>query len=194
MLPLFFGAGELTKESLDQNVLQSMKLIQHMSKTIDDFSNFFRPDKEMAEFRVSEAIKNVLLLIEDSFKSQKIHIEVTAKHDPAINGYPNEYAQVLLNILNNARDALIEKEIEDPMVSISVFAEGDRAVVTISDNAGGIPEEIMSKIFAPYFTTKGPQSGTGVGLYMSKTIIEKNMDGRLMVCNIADGAEFRIEV
>ena len=80
----------------------------------------------------------------------------------------NEFAQVVLNILNNARDVLTEREIKDPKVTITIGNEGDRAVVTISDNAGGIPEEIMGKIFDPYFTTKGPQAGTGVGLFMSK--------------------------
>jgi C4-dicarboxylate-specific signal transduction histidine kinase len=193
-LPLYYDIGELTKESLDGCVVQSMNLIQHMSKTIDDFRNYFRPDKDMVVFKASEAIKNTLSFIEDSFKNQRIRIEVTAKHDPAITGYPNEYAQVLLNILNNARDALIEREVDDPRVTISIFSNGDRAVVTISDNAGGIPDEIMGKIFDPYFTTKGPQTGTGVGLFMSKTIIEKNMGGRLVARNTANGAEFRIEV
>jgi PAS domain S-box-containing protein len=193
-LPFLYDIGELSKESLDKSTQQSMNLILHMSKTIDDFRNFFRPDKEMVEFKVSEAIITTLSLIEDSFKSHRIRIEVNTKHDPAINGYPNEYSQALLNILNNARDALIEREVDDPRVTINISADGDRAVVTISDNAGGIPEEIMRKIFDPYFTTKGPQSGTGVGLFMSKTIIEKNMGGMLAACNIANGAEFRIEV
>ena len=133
-------------------------------------------------------------MIDDSFKSQHIAVEVVAKAEPAVFGYQNEYAQVLLNILNNARDALTERGTKDPKVTITIGAEGDRAVVTIADNAGGIPEEIMDKIFDPYFTTKGPQTGTGVGLFMSKTIIEKNMGGRLSARNTADGAEFRIEV
>ena len=139
-------------------------------------------------------MQNTLSLIEDSFKNQHIGIEVVAKDDPVIHGYRNEFAQVLLNILNNARDALTERDIDDPRVTITICSEGDRAVVTIADNAGGIPEEIMGKIFDPYFTTKGPQAGTGVGLFMSKTIIEKNMGGRLTARNIANGAEFRIEV
>jgi C4-dicarboxylate-specific signal transduction histidine kinase len=88
----------------------------------------------------------------------------------------------------------MEREISDPRVTITISAEGDRAVVSIADNAGGIPEEFMGKIFDPYFTTKGPQTGTGVGLYMSKSIIENNMSGRLTVRNTANGAEFRIEI
>jgi PAS domain S-box-containing protein len=193
-LPLFHDYGELSKEFLDESVHQVMDIILHMSKTIDDFRNYFRPDKEKVEFRVRETIDTTLSLIKDSFRSRYITIDVVAETDPIIYGYRNEFAQVLLNILNNARDILTERAIEEPRVTISVFSEGGRAVVTIADNAGGIPEEIKGKIFDPYFTTKGPQGGTGVGLFMSKAIIENNMGGKLTGRNIADGAEFRIEV
>ena len=193
-LSLYYDLGEFTKEFLDNSVDKSMGLIQHMSQTIDDFRNYFRPDKEKVEFKVQEAIASTLTLIEDSFKSQQIGIELVAKGDPVIPGFRNEFAQVVLNILNNARDVLMEREIKDPKVTITIGSENDRAVVIIADNAGGIPEEIMGKIFDPYFTTKGPQAGTGVGLFMSKTIIDKNLGGSLTAQNIAAGAEFRIEV
>ncbi len=193
-LSLYYDLGEFTKEFLDNSVDKSMGLIQHMSQTIDDFRNYFRPDKEKVEFKVQEAIASTLILIEDSFKSQLIGIELVAKGDPVIHGFRNEFAQVVLNILNNARDVLMEREIKDPKVTITIGSENDRAVVIIADNAGGIPEEIMGKIFDPYFTTKGPQAGTGVGLFMSKTIIDKNLGGSLTAQNIAAGAEFRIEV
>ena len=193
-ISLFYDLGDLNREYLEHSVGTSMELIQHMSKTIDDFRNYFRPDKEKAEFKVNEAIANTVSLIEDSFKNQHIGIEIVAKDDPSILGYRNEFAQALLNILNNARDALMERQTENPRVTITISREGDRAVITISDNAGGIPDEIMDKIFDPYFTTKGPQDGTGVGLFMSKAIIEKNMGGRLAVRNAGEGAEFRIEV
>ena len=193
-LSLYYDLGEFTKEFLDNSVDKSMGLIQHMSQTIDDFRNYFRPDKEKVEFKVQEAIASTLILIEDSFKSQQIGIELVAKGDPVIPGFRNEFAQVVLNILNNARDVLMEREIKDPKVTITIGSENDRAVVIIADNAGGIPEEIMGKIFDPYFTTKGPQAGTGVGLFMSKTIIDKNLGGSLTAQNIAAGAEFRIEV
>jgi PAS domain S-box-containing protein len=193
-LSLYYDLGEFTKEFLDNSVDKSMGLIQHMSQTIDDFRNYFRPDKEKVKFKVQEAIASTLILIEDSFKSQQIGIELVAKGDPVIHGFRNEFAQVVLNILNNARDVLMEREIKDPKVTITIGSENDRAVVIIADNAGGIPEEIMGKIFDPYFTTKGPQAGTGVGLFMSKTIIDKNLGGSLTAQNIAAGAEFRIEV
>jgi len=193
-LLLFYDLDEFNREFLEKGVSSSMELIQHMSRTIDDFRNYFRPDKEKSEFKVAEAVDNTLSLIEDSFKNQHIDIEVVANDYPVIYGFQNEFAQALLNILNNARDVLTERGINDPRVIITIRSEGDKAVVTVADNAGGIPEEIMGKIFDPYFTTKGPQGGTGVGLFMSKTIIEKNMGGRLMACNIANGAKFRIEV
>ena len=193
-LSLFYDLGEFTKELLDNNVSRSMELIQHMSQTIDDFRNYFKPDKKKIDFKVQKALANTMTLIGDSFKSQHIDVELVTTDDPVIHGFKNEFAQVVLNILNNARDVLTERGIKDPRVKITLGSENGRAVVTISDNAGGIPEEIIGKIFDPYFTTKGPQSGTGVGLFMSKTIIEKNMGGSLTVQNIADGAEFRIEM
>lgn len=94
----------------------------------------------------------------------------------------------------NARDALVERKVSEPRISLHIFAEGDKALVTITDNAGGIADEILRRLFDPYFTTKGPDKGIGIGLFMSKTIIEKNMEGSLKVSNTGSGAEFRIEV
>jgi C4-dicarboxylate-specific signal transduction histidine kinase len=191
---LFYDMGEFNREFLENNVSISKDIIKHMSSTIDDFRNFFRPDKEKIEFKVMGAISGTVSLIADSFKSQHIAVEVIANDEPIIFGYQNEYGQVLLNILNNARDALTERGTVDPRVTITIGAEDKKSIVAVADNAGGIPEEIMHKIFDPYFTTKGPQQGTGVGLFMSKIIIEKNMGGRIYARNTADGAEFRIEV
>jgi len=193
-LLLLYDLGKVTRESLNAVVNGSMEQIRHMSRTIDDFRNYFRPDKGKTEFELSGVITNTLSLIGESFRNEKIRIEVMTKDDPVITGYKNEFAQVLINILNNAREVLIEREINAPRVTITTCTESDRAVISIADNAGGIAEEIIGKIFDPYFTTKGPQTGTGVGLFMSKTIIEKSMSGRLTVRNTAIGAEFRIEV
>ncbi len=194
MLPIMHEKGELDTENLASLEEKATGIIQHMSQTIEDFSNYFRPDKERIAFRAGDAVAKTLTLIEDSFRSREIKIEVNTEHDPVINGFPNEFSQVLLNILINARDAFAERKISAPEVIINMTTENSRAVVTISDNAGGIPEEIINKIFDPYFTTKGPQHGSGVGLFMSKGIIEKNMGGRISVRNTANGAEFRIEV
>ena len=185
---------ELSREFLEQNIEKGMETIQHMSQTIEDFRNFFRSDKEVVVFSLTQVVEQTLSLVESSFKNQTISIDLRSEGDPQISGYPNEYSQVLLNILMNAQDALVGRNVADAVIEIHVFAEGGTSVVTIADNAGGITEEIMNKLFDPYFTTKGPDKGTGIGLFMSKTIVEKNMGGRLNVRNTGSGAEFRIEV
>ena len=192
--PLFFEFGEVTKEFLEDNSAKSMQLVQHMSRTIDDFRNFFKPDKEKLAFEVREEVAKTLTIMEGTLQRQRIAIKFEARDNPIIQGFPNEFSQVLLNILINARDVVAERGIAQPKIVIVISTENGRAVVTITDNAGGIPEEIIDKIFDPYFSTKGPQVGTGVGLFMSKTIIEKNMGGLLSVRNVEGGAEFRIEV
>ena len=193
-LPLLQETGELSREMLASMERKAMELIQHMSQTINDFRNYFKPDKERVAFPAWDAVTRAVALVEDSFRSQEIAIEITRKENPVINGYPNEFSQVLLNILLNSRDAFVSKEVPSPKVDITITEENDRAVVTVTDNAGGIPEEIIGKIFDPYFSTKGPEHGTGVGLFMSKGIIEKSMGGLISARNTGDGAEFRIEV
>lgn len=193
-LRAFHGTPDFTKAFLDESVTKSMEIIQHMSKTIDDFRNYFRPEKEKADFNVCEAVASTVSLLEGSLQNPKISLEIITKDNPVVHGYQNEFAQVIINIVVNARDAIIEKEIADPQIIITIGSEDGSAVVTISDNAGGVPEEIMGKLFEPYFTTKGPDRGTGVGLFMSKAIIEKNMGGRISARNSGSGAEFRIEM
>ena len=186
--------GDVSKELIDANAEKTMEVIQQMSRTIDDFRHFFKPDKEKVEFRVSEAIEKTLSMLEGSFRAGHVGIDIERTDDPIISGYPGEFTQVLLNILINARDAFRTRKIGSPKISIRLSTEGSKTVLTIADNAGGIPEAIIDKIFEPYFTTKGPDQGTGIGLFMCKTIIEKNMDGALTARNVGDGAEFRIEV
>jgi PAS domain S-box-containing protein len=193
-LPLFYDSDEFSKEYLKKNTDQCMELIQHMSRTIDDFKNFFKPDKKAVTFNVNQVIENTISLIEESFKAEKIGIDYHKQGDLNLTGFPNEYSQVLLNILMNARDVLTENKVVDALISIRMFTEGGKSVITITDNGGGIPDKIIDKLFEPYFTTKGPDKGTGIGLFMSKTIIEKNMGGMLTVLNTGKGAEFRIEV
>ena len=193
-LPLAYGSAKFNKEFLEDSVDRSMQVIMHLSQTIDDFRNFFRTDKERITFSVNQVIERTLSLVKEGFLVQQVHIDFLTDGTPMINGFPNEYTQVLMNILLNARDDLVLHNVDDAMISIHAFSEGDSAVVTISDNSGGIDVGIIDRIFDPYFTTKGPDKGTGIGLFMSKTIIEKNMGGRLTVRNTGSGAEFRIEV
>jgi len=184
----------LSEEYIDQTVGKSMEIVQQMSRTIDDFRYFFKPDQEKLEFSVREPLEKSLALLDGSLSVHGIRIEVEQDGDPTVSGFLGEFVQVLLNILINARDALIASRTQEPLIAISLFREGGKTVVAISDNAGGIPEQIRDKIFEPYFTTKGPEQGTGIGLFMCKTIIEKSMNGTLTARNTGDGAEFRIEV
>lgn len=193
-LGLSYEYGEFSKKLLDDNIDKAMEIISHLSQTIDDFRNFSMPDREKSLFSVDQVVARTVSLIEESFKENRIAVDVKTAGGLQINGYPNEYSQVLLNILMNAKDALLERETGDARITVCSWAENGRSVVTITDNAGGINEEIMNNIFDAYFTTKELGKGTGVGLFMSKKIIENNMGGRLSARNVAGGAEFRIEV
>jgi C4-dicarboxylate-specific signal transduction histidine kinase len=186
--------GELNKELLDANIAMAMEILQHLSQTITVFQNFTVPDKEKSLFRVEQVVADTVQIMGESLKKDGITLNVRSTGDPQINGYPNEYNQVLMNLILNAKDALLEQRSANPRITVLSWRENDRSVSTISDNGGGIKEEIMDKIFDPYFTTKDLGKGTGVGLFLSKSIIEKNMGGRITVRNVKDGAEFRIEV
>jgi len=188
--------GQFTKELLDETVGEIVAIIQHMSKTIDDFRYFFRPSKEKEKFKVREVVEKTLTLLQASMAERKIAIRIEVTGEPIVNGFPNEFSQVLLNIISNARDAFAAgaPKRSDPVVAIRCYTEGGKTVVKVTDNAGGIPEDIIGKVFEPYFTTKGPDQGTGIGLYMCKNIIEKNMHGVISARNVGGGAEFTIEL
>ena len=186
--------GNFTMGLLECNVDKAMGILQYLSRTIDDFMDFTRPEKEKCLFSVNEIVAKTVALIGELFKDQNIEILTDAAGNPEIRGYPNELSQVLLNILLNAKDAFGERKTCGARISIWSGIKDGMAVVTITDNAGGIDEGIIDKIFDAFFTTKGAGNGTGVGLFMSKIIIEKHMGGRLTVCNVGSGAEFRIEI
>jgi PAS domain S-box-containing protein len=185
---------ELTDEHVQATIGKIMSLLEHMAHTIDVFRGFYRPDKEKKVFSIKDSVDQALAFIAPAFRFQSIAVELDV--DPGLTafGYPKEYAQVLLNILANARDVFRARATEKPKVTIKAFAEESKTVVTVTDNAGGIPETIIDKIFDFYFTTNESSGGTGVGLYMSKNIIEKNMGGTLSAVNTEEGAKFRIEI
>lgn len=193
-LQFSFDAGTMTHDELKQEIGTAMDVIMHMSRTIDDFRNFFREDKQKGEFFVSKTLHHALEFVSAALSNNDVQVELEDNESIAAVGYRNEYAQVLLNILSNTREACIERCTAAPRIHIRVTGENGRSVVYIRDNCGGIADEIMPKIFDPYFTTRAPDKGTGIGLYMSKVIIEQNMGGRLTASNTEDGVEFRIEV
>lgn len=190
-----YGHNELSKEKLEADTQRAMAVINHMSKTIDDFGSYFKPDHSKKLFNASDAVSKILTLIEPMMRSMEIDIKFSQIEPAEIYGFENEFAQVLLNIITNCKDAFQVSDIERRrVVRITATKQNSRPVVTVADNAGGIPADIIDRIFDPYFTTKGPDKGTGIGLYMAKTIIEQHMGGRLTVRNLEDGAEFKIEV
>ena len=189
-----YKTGNLNQVEMDDFINKAMEQIQHMSSTVDDFRNFFSPDKKKIRFTVQDEVRRTLSLLEETFNAERIQVSTETGENQEVEGYPNEFCQVLLNIISNARDALKERKPPEPRIQIRIGREGHQVVILIADNAGGIPEEIIGKVFDPYFTTKGPDAGTGVGLFMSKTIIEKSMGGSLTVRNGVEGAEFRIVI
>jgi len=166
--------------------------LNYMSKTIDDFRDFFVPNKRKVNFSISKAIKDVYDMLSPQFKTYDILVTLDTQ-SIVVCGYPNEFKQVLINIINNSKDAILSKKRKSKFIHIK--AEKDiekKALISISDNGGGIDEEIISKIYDPYFTTKFKSQGTGIGLYMSKMIIEKSMSGKLSVSNSKEGVIFEI--
>ncbi len=170
------------------------RLLDFMSQTIDDFRNFFLPDKTKKLFCVKEACENVVFIMSSSLKDKNIKVAINIDSEVKIFGYKSEFEQVVLNILSNAKYVLIKNKIKEPCVCITLKDKGDVACLSIEDNGGGIQTEPIEKIFEPYFTTKESSSGTGIGLYMSKLIIEKNMGGSLKAYNSDKGAIFCIEI
>jgi len=193
-LPEYHHRGELSRECLEETVGQAMEVITHMSQTMDDFRNFFKPDREKKEFHFREVMGKSLSFLRPHLRYHNIEVTIEISDGLRVRGYPNEYSQVLINILGNAKDVFLERGTRDPVIAIRAFEKDGRSVVTVTDNGGGVSQDIVSRIFDPYFTTKQTGEGTGLGLYMSKTIIEKNMQGSLTVRNVEQGAEFRIEV
>ena len=190
-----YRQGILTPERVKEGTGKAMQILNDMSQTINDFGTYFSPDRARTKFNTREVVEKALYLLEAELKELQIKVEVLSEESECyVQGFRNEYMQVVVNILMNARDALRERRVADPQIGIRMFCNHGRSVVIVSDNAGGIPPEIFDKIFDPYFTTKGPEQGTGIGLFMSKNIIEKSMGGTLSVRNGKEGAEFRIEV
>jgi len=165
---------------------------QHLSSTIDDFRTFFKTKKEKQKTSFEQIINGVLNIIEDSVSNKNIKLIKDLHCDEEFKSNPNELKQVVLNLIKNAEDILIEKQIENPYIKIQTYTKDNEYVLSVSDNGGGIPSDIIDKVFDPYFSTKTKKDGTGLGLYMSKTIIEEHCEGELSVQNNEDGAVFTV--
>ena len=193
-IKMYHDEDMLTSKELDKSVAKSQMLINKMSVTIDDFRNFFKVNKVKSQFSINEAIHNTFVLLESSLAHHNIKLTVVTKDEITLLGYKNELEQVLLNLINNAKDALIDNHISNPNIEIILSHSPNIITIEINDNANGVPAHIIDKIFEPYFTTKEQGKGTGIGLYMSKMIIENNMEGVLKVKNIEKGASFIVQL
>jgi len=172
--------GKLTDKFVDEKVNDALLLADNMSETLEDFKNFFSPNKEKSIFDIKDCIEHSLELSKYLLEKEGINVILEIKENMKLNTFYNELSHVFLNIISNSKDALcstIHKN--DRIIKIIVNRHKNKAVINILDNGGGIPEEIMPKIFEPYYTTKYKSAGTGIGLYMSKQIIEKHMDGSI---------------
>jgi len=190
-----FAHGELNPEYMEKHIKSGNELIKYMSQTIDDFRYFFEPNHEEKEFRLEEYIQNAINIIQASLTYSHIELEViNGEGIPLLKGYPSEFSQVILNLLDNAKDVLLERDVKHPKIIIETRLSSKTVEINIKDNAGGIKIELIDKIFDIYFSTKRDKGGSGLGLYMSKLIIERKGMGKLRVFNEEDGAVFSIDL
>ena len=168
--------------------------IQDLSQTITNFSNFYKPDKEYQIVEVNEVLLKAYSLIFDSLESYNIKVGFDLESNFELMMHENEFTQVILNIINNAKDQLLQNSIETPIINISTYVKNDTFYIDIADNAGGIDEKSLDKIFDPYFSTKLEKNGTGLGLYMSKVIIKDYHGGDIYAKNSDNGAIFTIRI
>jgi len=189
-----YKKNKLNDELMTRSTEKAMRVIYQMSKTIDDFRDFFSDDKYLQMCALTDVVKQACDIIDSSLQSKNILLTINYEKEVTLPCLKNELSQVLLNIIANAMDALVSNNTENPEISITIEQKKDKAIIFIDDNAGGVSESIIEKIFQPYFTTKEKDNGTGIGLYMSKTIIEEHMNGHLGVHNTLSGASFKISL
>ncbi|KJR41645.1 PAS/PAC sensor signal transduction histidine kinase [Candidatus Magnetoovum chiemensis] len=213
-----YNYGELDNNYISCTARDILEQVKYMSNTIEDFKKFIKPSKNKIPFKINTAVKETLMLVYKQLVKTGISITLNCCYEGAVkrtnkdaadicvcepeivvNGYPSEFKQVILNLISNARDAVLKKKEqglfkkgEECKISIELSIKNRKAVISIKDNGGGIPDEIKEKIFEPYFTMK--IDGMGIGLYMSKTIIESSMAGKLFAENIDNGSKFVIEL
>jgi len=184
--------NELDADQLEDYLTRADALIQAMSMTINDFRDFFRPDKELTCFSALEVAEAAVNLVKAAFESRGIALEVVAPRDLPFHGLPSEFSQVILNLLSNAREAILGTGRSQGRITVRIEAEEGFGCLKVCDDGGGIPEGYMDRIFEPYFSTR--EGGTGIGLYMSRQIIEQTMKGQLTARNLSGGAEFIVRI
>jgi len=172
---------------------QSKEIVKNMSNTIEDFTNFFNPNKKKKLFNLKDSIQEAIFISERTIKDEHIFLK-TNLSDIEVVGITNELTQIIINLIQNAKDAFSVNKIQQKEIKITTSKDATNAIIEVKDNAGGISEENLEKIFEPYFTTKHSTSGTGLGLFMSKMICEQGFNGSLEVLNINSGVTFTIKI
>lgn len=196
--------GEMNSAYLNKTTKVALGQIEYMSRTMDDFMKFFTPSKQKIPFSVRKAIQDASSIVAPLMTAGRISLQVRCQGDDTVMacGYPNEFIQVLINVINNAKDAIISHRNNNKiknndnnyegLIAIEYSGEAEKVRITVKDNGGGIAQQAMDRVFDPYFTTKDAGKGTGIGLYMSKIIIEENMGGKIYAENTVEGAVFTI--
>ncbi|MBE0515615.1 HAMP domain-containing sensor histidine kinase, partial [Sulfurimonas sp.] len=179
---------------LDKKLKKIEFYTNNMGQIISDFSDFYRPNKQQEECTLNAPVFQAYWLLEGSLASENIDLSLELGSTSRVKLFKNEFVQVLVNIINNAREQFGAKGVDNAQICIKSYDRGDVAVMEISDNALGISEDIIDKVFDPYFSTKFDKNGTGLGLHMSKNIIKQHSSGKLYVENIQNGAKFTIEI
>jgi signal transduction histidine kinase len=179
----------------NKEILESIQklndITKYMSNTIDNFRNFFAKEKEKISFEILEQINSTVNIISGSLKVNDIKLDIIIQKNTVMTGHKNEYSQVLINIINNAKQTLVDRNIVNPKIKITITENKNDIITKIEDNAGGIKITPIEKVFDPFFTYE-KVNGSGIGLFMSKLIIENNMNGKLLVSNNNQGALFTI--
>ena len=187
--------GTLDSGLFKEEALSIVEQVNHLSQTIDDFRNYFRPDREKERVQVEEVLNEALVIIRKSLENNAIELSLSVSESSAVEIFRRELIQVLINVINNAKEAMNEHCKQEKRLFISTEEVSDAVIIRICDNGGGIDEAIIHRIFEPYFSTKDKQTGTGLGLFMSKTIMEKHLNGRIeAVKNGADGTCFILSI
>ncbi|MEY4504285.1 MAG: hypothetical protein RL154_578, partial [Pseudomonadota bacterium] len=182
---LFSQIGILTGEELQKSVEEIKAQVGYLSSTIDDFRNYYRLDTD-SEFMLHDALQKACALVYASFANNFVALDfINKSEDILINGSLNKFIQAIISILNNAKDAIIELNVDDKLTVLTLEKIDNSAIITIQDSGGGIKDDIIAKIFEPYFTTKSKAQGTGIGLYMSKQIIESSFNGSVIASNLS---------
>jgi C4-dicarboxylate-specific signal transduction histidine kinase len=166
--------------------------VENMAETIKDFTDFLKPNREKSEFDLTESINMALTLMETSLNYNNIYVELKIDPNLKLLGYQNEFSHVLFNILNNARDAIVESKTDNKLIKITGYGTDENIILEITNMGEHISEDILKSLFEPYFTTKGEKDGTGIGLYISKIIVEQRMNGTIELKNVDSGVCCRI--